>query len=118
MDWQSLLNQIKVRHEALHAIQEEIGSPYADRAARNKALFEAITGAIDGQVNKISMEKDAVIQECRDYILKTVNMRKAMGERPSIDGSSVSHIELQKVILPPVSGTNYACSLSCRLYNV
>jgi len=99
MDWQSLLNQIKTRHEVLHAIQDEIGAPYADRAARNQALYNAITDAIDGQVEKINREKDAIIQECRDYILKTVNMRKAMGERHSVDSTSVNHIEIQKVII-------------------
>ena len=97
MDWQSLLNQIKIRHETLQAIQDEIGSPYPERATRNQALYDAITDAIDGQVEKINREKDAVIQESREYILKTVNMRKAMGERVSIDGGSVNHIEIQKV---------------------
>jgi hypothetical protein len=97
MDWQSLLSQIKLRHEALIAIQDKIGSSYADRAARNEALFNTVTDAIDGQVKQINLEKDAVIQECRDFITKTINMRKAMGERLSIDASSAERIDIQKV---------------------
>jgi hypothetical protein len=100
MDWQSLLTQIKLRHESLFAIQEEIGSPYADRAARNEALFNAITEAIDGQVTQVNLEKAAVIQECRDYITKTINMRKAMGERLSSDSSGASNVDIQKVCPP------------------
>ena len=97
MDWQSLLTQIKVRHEALVAIQDEIGSSYSDRAVRNEALVNTITEAIDGQVKQIRIEKDNVVQDCRDYITKTINMRKAMGERLSIDASSVERIDIQKV---------------------
>jgi len=97
MDWQSLLTQIKVRHEALVAIQDEIGSSYSDRAVRNEALVNTVTEAIDGQVKQIRIEKDNVVQECRDYITRTINMRKAMGERLSIDASSVERIDIQKV---------------------
>lgn len=97
MDWQSLLTQIKVRHEALIAIEDEIGSSYSDRAVRNEALFNTVTEAIDGQVKRITVEKDNIIQECRDFITKTINMRKAMGERLSIDASSVERIDIQKV---------------------
>jgi hypothetical protein len=97
MDWQSLLTQIKIRHEALIAIEDEIGSSYSDRAARNEALFNTVTDAIDGQVKQISVEKDNIIQDCRDIITRTINMRKAMGERLSIDTSSVERIEIQKV---------------------
>jgi hypothetical protein len=100
MDWQSLLTQIKVRHEALVAIQDEIGSSYSDRAVRNEALVNTITEAIDGQVKQIRIEKDNVVQDCRDYITKTINMRKAMGERLSIDASSVERIDIQKVYKP------------------
>ena len=94
MDWQSLLTQIKLRHETLLAIQDEIGSPYNDRAARNEALFDAITEAIDGQVGQVNVEKEAVIQECREYLTKTISMRKAMGERPSTDGNSVELVRV------------------------
>jgi hypothetical protein len=97
MDWQSLLTQIKVRHEALVAIQDEIGSSYSDRAVRNEALVKTVTEAIDGQVKQIRVERDNVVQECRDYITKTINMRKAMGERLSIDASSVERIDIQRV---------------------
>ena len=97
MDWQSLLSQIKARHEALVAIQDEIGSSYSDRAVRNEALVNTVTEAIDGQVKQIRLEKENVVQECRDYITKTINMRKAMGERLSIDASSVERIDIQKV---------------------
>ena len=97
MDWQSLLTQIKLRHEALVAIQDEIGSSYSDRAVRNEALVDTVTAAIDGQVKQIRIEKDNVVQECRDYITKTINMRKAMGERLSIDASSIERIDIQKV---------------------
>jgi hypothetical protein len=97
MDWQSLLTQIKLRHEALVAIQDEIGSSYSDRAVRNEALVNTVTAAIDGQVKQIRIEKDNVVQECRDYITKTINMRKAMGERLSIDASSIERIDIQKV---------------------
>lgn len=97
MDWQSLLTQIKARHEALVAIQDEIGSSYSDRAVRNEALVKTVTEAIDGQVKQIRVEKENVVQECRDYITKTINMRKAMGERLSIDASSVERIDIQKV---------------------
>jgi hypothetical protein len=106
MDWQSLLSQIKARHEVLHNIQDDIGSSYADRTARNQALSNAIVDAIDGQVAKVNQEKDSIVQECRDYILKSVNMRKAMGERHSVDGTSVNHIEIQKVLY----------SLNCRAH--
>jgi len=97
MDWQSLLTQIKLRHEALITIEDEIGSSYSDRAVRNEALFNTVTEAIDGQVKRITTEKDNIIQECRDFITKTINMRKAMGERLSIDASSVERIDIQKV---------------------
>jgi hypothetical protein len=97
MDWQSLLTQIKLGHEALVAIQDEIGSSYSDRAVRNEALVDTVTAAIDGQVKQIRIEKDNVVQECRDYITKTINMRKAMGERLSIDASSIERIDIQKV---------------------
>jgi hypothetical protein len=97
MDWQSLLTQIKLRHEALLAIEDEIGSSYADRATRNEALFNTVTEAIDGQVVQINAVKDAVVQECRDYITKTINMRKAMGERLSFDGAAAARVEIQKV---------------------
>jgi hypothetical protein len=97
MDWQSLLTQIKLRHESLLAIEDEIGSSYSDRAVRNEALFNTVTEAIDGQVKRISVEKDNIIQDCRDYIARTINMRKAMGERLSIDASSVDRIDIQKV---------------------
>ena len=97
MDWQSLLTQIKLRHEALIAIEDEIGSSYSERAVRNEALFNTVTEAIDGQVKQISTEKDNIIQECRDYIIRTINMRKAMGEKLSIDASSVERIDIQKV---------------------
>jgi hypothetical protein len=103
MDWQSLLTQIKLRHETLLAIQDEIGSAYNDRAARNEALFDAITEAIEGQVSQVNIEKEAVIQECRDHLTRAISMRKAMGERPSSDCNS---IELARVPsprpLPPV----------------
>lgn len=99
MDWQSLLTQIKVRHEALIAVEDEIGSSYSDRAVRNEALFNTVTESIDGQVKRITTEKDNIIQECRDIITKTINMRKAMGERLSIDASSVERIDIQKVHL-------------------
>ena len=95
MDWQSLLSQIKLRHETLLAIQDDIGSSYGDRTARNEALVNTITEAIDGQVKQINIEKDAILQECRDYISKTINMRKAMGERLSIESERV---EIQKVL--------------------
>jgi hypothetical protein len=97
MDWQSLLTQIKLRHEALVAIQDEIGSTYPDRAARNEVLFKSVTEAIDGQVKQINIEKNAVIQECRDFITKTINMRKAMGERLSIEGAAADRVDIQKV---------------------
>jgi hypothetical protein len=97
MDWQSLLTQIKLRHEALLAIEDEIGSSYAERAARNESLFNTVTEAIDGQVLQVNAAKDAVIQECRDYITKTINMRKAMGERLSFDGAAAGRVEIQKV---------------------
>lgn len=97
MDWQSLLTQIKLRHEALVAIEDEIGSSYSDRAARNETLFNAVTEAIDSQVKRIDVDKDNVIRECRDYITKTISMRKAMGERLSIDASSAQRVDLQKV---------------------
>ena len=97
MDWQSLLAQIKLRYEALVAIEDEIGSSYADRVARNETLFNAVTEAIDSQVKRIEAEKDNVIQECRDYITKTVSMRKAMGEKLSIGASSAQRVDLQKV---------------------
>lgn len=97
MDWQSLLTQIKLRHEALIAIEDEIGSTYSDKAIRNEALFNTVTEAIDGQVKRISVEKENIIQECRDFITRTINMRKAMGERLSIDASSVERIDIQKV---------------------
>ena len=99
MDWQSLLTQIKLRHEALVAIEDEIGSSYSDRAVRNEALFNTVTEAIDGQVKRITAEKDNIIQDCRDFITRTINMRKAMGERLSIDASSVERIDIQKVHL-------------------
>ena len=99
MDWQSLLTQIKLRHEALIAIEDEIGSSYSDRAVRNEALFNTVTEAIDGQVKRITAEKDNIIQDCRDFIIRTINMRKAMGERLSIDASSVERIDIQKVHL-------------------
>jgi hypothetical protein len=92
-----LLTQIKLRHEALVAIQDEIGSTYPDRAARNEVLFKSVTEAIDGQVKQINIEKDAVIQECRDFITRTINMRKAMGERLSIEGAAADRIDIQKV---------------------
>jgi hypothetical protein len=98
MDWHSLLTQIKLRHEALLAIEDEIGSSYSDRAIRNETLFNTVTEAIDGQVQQINIEKENVIHECRDYITKTINMRKAMGERLSIDASSVERVDIQKVI--------------------
>lgn len=100
MDWQSLLTQIKLRHEALLAIEDEIGSSYADRAARNEDLFATVTEAIDSQVVKISATRDAVVQECRDYITRTINMRKAMGERLSFDGAAAARVEIQKVSPP------------------
>ena len=103
MDWQSLLTQIKLRHESLLAIEDEIGSSYSDRAVRNEALFNTVTEAIDGQVKRISVEKDNIIQDCRDYITRTINMRKAMGERLSIDASSVERIDIQKVGLTSTS---------------
>jgi hypothetical protein len=99
MDWQSLLTQIKLRHEALIAVEDEIGSSYSDRAVRNEALFNTVTEAIDGQVKRITTEKDNIIQDCRDFITRTINMRKAMGERLSIDASSVERIDIQKVTL-------------------
>jgi hypothetical protein len=98
MDWQSLLTQIKLRHEVLLAIEDEIGSSYAERAARNESLFSTVTEAIDGQVVQINAAKDAVIQECRDYITKSINMRKAMGERLSFDGAAAGRVEIQKVL--------------------
>jgi hypothetical protein len=98
MDWQSLLQQIKQGHEALVAIQDEIGSSYSDRAIRNEALVHTITEAIEGQVTQVNVEKDAIVQECRDFIMRSINMRKAMGERLSIDGASAERIDIQKVI--------------------
>ena|ERR1700737_215514 len=111
MDWPSLLTQIKLRHEALLAIEDEIGSSYSDRAARNDSLFHILTEAIDGQVAQINAEKDAVIQECRDYITKTINMRKAMGERLSFDGAAAARVEIQKVdfFLLPLTVSSLFC---------
>jgi|SRR5579859_2394211 len=100
MDWQSLLNQIKLRHQALLTIEDEIGSSYTDRARRNEQLFNTVTEAIDGQVQQINKEKDAVVQECRDFITKTINMRKAMGERLSFDGAQAARVDIQKVVSP------------------
>jgi len=97
MDWQSLLAQIKLRYETLVAIEDEIGSSYADRATRNESLFNTVTEAIDGQVKRIRVEKDNVIQECRDFITKTISMRKAMGERLPIDASSAERVDIQRV---------------------
>jgi len=97
MDWQSLFTQIKLRYEALVAVQDEIGSSHTDRAVRNEALFNTVTDAIDGQVKQISAEKEKLIQTCRDYISRTISMRKAMGERLSIDASSAEHVDIEKV---------------------
>jgi hypothetical protein len=97
MDWQSLLNQIKLRYEALVAVEDEIGSSYADRAVRNEALFNTVTDAIDGQVKQISVEKEKLVQTCRDFISRTISMRKAMGERLSMDASSAERVDIQKV---------------------
>lgn len=97
MDWQSLLAQIKLRHEALLSIEDEIGSSYSDRAARNECLFNVVTEAIDGQVKQICIERDNLIQECRDFITKSINMRKAMGEKLSVDAASIERIDMQKV---------------------
>jgi hypothetical protein len=104
MDWQSLLAQIKLRYEALVAIEDEIGSPYSDRAVRNECLFNVVTEAIDGQVKQIRLEKENLIQECRDFITKNISMRKAMGEKLSIDAASVERIEIQKVCGSPAFG--------------
>jgi hypothetical protein len=104
MDWQSLLAQIKLRHEALVAIEDEIGSSYSDRAVRNERLFNTVNEAIDGQVKQIRLERDNLIQECRDLITKTINMRKAMGERLSADAASVERIQIQKVRVSPAFG--------------
>jgi histidinol-phosphate/aromatic aminotransferase/cobyric acid decarboxylase-like protein len=105
MDWQSLLNQIKLRYEALVAVEDEIGSSYADRAVRNEALFNTVTDAIDGQVKQILVEKENLVQTCRDFISRTISMRKAMGERLSIDASSAERVDIQKVCqsLSPVT---------------
>jgi hypothetical protein len=97
MDWESLLQQIKQAHEALIAIQDDMGSSYSDRAFRNEALVRTIAEAIEGQVKHVLVEKDAVMQECRAFIARTISMRKAMGERLSIDDASAERIEIQKV---------------------
>ena len=97
MDWQSLLSQIKLRHETLLAIQDEIGSSHAQREQRNESLFHVVTEALDGQVKQLSIERDKVIQECRDYVAKTMDMRKAMGERVSLD----ARLDIQKVFTFP-----------------
>lgn len=114
MDWQSLLTQIRLRHEALVAVEDEIGSSYSDRAVRNEALFKTVTDAIDGQVKQISLEKDKLIQTCRDYISRTISMRKAMGERLAIDASSAERVDIQKVwdIFPAVTNHSTFVALS------
>jgi phosphoribosyl-ATP pyrophosphohydrolase len=97
MDWQSLLEGIKSRHQKLVAIQDEIGSSYADRASRNEALSKTVTEAIEGQVEQVKKDRDAVIQECCDFVTKTSSMRKAMGERLSPDSESPDPSRFPKV---------------------
>jgi len=109
MDWQSLLSQIKLRHETLVAIQDEIGSSQSQREQRNESLFHVVTEALDGQVKQLSIERDKVIQECKDYITKTMDMRKAMGERVSLD----TRLNIQKVF--PLSCGLLTSSRTCKL---
>jgi hypothetical protein len=42
-------------------------------------------------------DRDAVIQECCDFVTKTCSMRKAMGERLSPDSQTVDPSRFQKV---------------------
>lgn len=103
MDWQSLLEGIKSRHQKLVAIQDEIGSSYADRASRNEALSKTVTEAIEGQVEQVKKDRDAVIQECRDFVMKTNSMRKAMGEQVSTESHATDPSRFPKVSpLPPL----------------
>jgi hypothetical protein len=96
MDWQSLLEGIKSRHQKLVAIQDEIGSTYADRAARNEALSKTVAEAIEGQVEQVRRDRDAVVQECRDFVTKTHSMRKAMGDQVSSHSPVVDATSFQK----------------------
>jgi hypothetical protein len=107
MDWQSLLEGIKTRHQKLVAIQDEIGSSYADRASRNEALSKTVTEAIEGQVEQVMKDRDAVIQECCDFVTKTCSMRKAMGERLSPDSQTVDPSRFQKVSPRSLRFANY-----------
>ena len=97
MDWQSLLEGIKSRHQKLVAIQDEIGSTYADRASRNEALSKTVAEAIEGQVDQVRKDRDAVIQECRDFVTKTHSMRKAMGDKTS-DSAVIDATNFPKVL--------------------
>src|SRR5438477_5895185 len=116
MDWQSLLEGIKSRHQKLVAIQDEIGSTYADRAARNEALSKTVAEAIEGQVEQVRKDRDAVIQECRDFVTKTQSMRKAMGDHMSSHSSAVDTTNFQKV--PPLRQYSLTYSRTFKPFNV